>query len=707
MPTDSENRNRLADESSPYLLQHADNPVDWYPWGEAAFAAARRQDRPIFLSIGYATCHWCHVMEHESFEDADVAELMNRTFVNVKVDREERPDVDDVYMTVAQMLTGGGGWPLTIIMTPDGQPFYAATYIPRESRLGRPGMTDLVPRISQLWREQRDTILGSAQEISSHLERAVSADVSGAVDPGVVDAAYEQLARRFDPVNGGFGTAPKFPSPHTLLFLLSYGRLADEPKAVEMVERTLSRMRRGGIWDHLGFGFHRYSTDAEWLLPHFEKMLYDQAMLALAFSEAFDVTGDERYARTVREILRYVLRDMTSPEGAFYSAEDADSEGEEGRFYVWTLEQLRSTLPAADLELVTAAWGARESGNFHDEATGRPTGANILHQPADEAEIANRLGIDETELRRRLEEVRRRLFADREQRVHPLKDDKVLADWNGLMAAAFARAGRVLDDPEMVGAARRAVDFVEREMRAEDGTLMHRWRNGDLAVPAFLDDHVFLAWACLELYDATLEPVWLGRALDLQNSSADRFWDAEGGGFFSTSETAERLLVRPKDAYDGAIPSGNSVAMTNLIRLGHLTGRTELVDRGHRVARSFSAMMQRAPSGFAHLVAGLQWASTAPAEVVVVGPPERDDTRGLVDAVRAAAKPNVSLLLVPTEGTARDTVLELAPFAKGYTEMDGRAAAYVCRNFSCDLPVTTPEAVAARIAVETPKGSTS
>ncbi|MEJ2190652.1 MAG: thioredoxin domain-containing protein, partial [Acidobacteriota bacterium] len=475
-PGRSARKNHLAGEKSPYLLQHAGNPVDWYPWGEEAFARAEKEGRPIFLSIGYATCHWCHVMERESFADETVARLMNETFINIKVDREERPDIDQVYMTVCQMMTGSGGWPLTIIMTPDRQPFFAATYIPRESRFGRTGMLELVPRVLELWTTDRDRAYASAQQILDHLRQQDGPQAPGTLDAAAVGAAFEQLAARYDPVHGGFGAAPKFPSPHNLLFLTRYWRTTGNPRALEMVEHTLERMRLGGIYDQVGFGFHRYSTDAEWLVPHFEKMLYDQAMLLAAYTEGWQATANPLFERTVREIVTYVLRDMTSPEGPFFSAEDADSEGEEGRFYLWTTEEARQVLGVQDAALAADLWNMSAEGNFTDEIVGGRTGRNILHRGTSVRGSSDTSSLPGDLFAGRAENIREQLFAVRERRVHPLKDDKVLTDWNGLMAAALARAGNVFGEPEWIRAAERAVAFLTDNMMTASGRLLHRYR---------------------------------------------------------------------------------------------------------------------------------------------------------------------------------------------------------------------------------------
>jgi uncharacterized protein YyaL (SSP411 family) len=678
--------NRLAGEKSPYLLQHADNPVDWYPWGDEAFAAAASQDKPIFLSIGYSTCHWCHVMEHESFEDPIVAALMNEAFVNVKVDREERPDVDQVYMTVCQMMTGSGGWPLTIIMTPDRRPFFAATYIPRASRTGRMGMLDLVPRVQQLWSSERERLTASADEILGHLRSSANSSPAAEFDPEqVLGDAYRQLAARYDAVHGGFGTAPKFPSPHNLIFLLRYAAFDHAPDAQTMVLDTLAAMRRGGIFDQVGFGFHRYSTDAEWRLPHFEKMLYDQAMQLLAVTEAFERTGDDTLVRTASEIMTYVLRDMHSEAGAFLSAEDADSEGEEGRFYVWTLDELRAVLGAEDAAFAARVWGCTADGNFADEATGRRTGANVLMLEADLSELPDRLGVEPAVFDTRLESVRARLFDARDRRVHPLKDDKVLTDWNGLMAAAAARAGRVFGRPEWTDAARRSVDFVTSRMRTDDGQLMHRYRDGEVAVPAFLDGHALLLWAHLELYDATFEPRWLVDAIGLADDTLRDFWNEAGGGFHFTADHHERLPVRHTDGYDGAMPSGNSVMADCLARLARLTGRPEYEQRANETVAAFSRDIKRLPSGHTHMLRAVLTMAAPSFEVVLAGGQGTPGLEVLLDAVRAHAPPDTAVLVVPP-GPTGDPLRRAVPFVDGHVPIDGRAAAYVCRDFSCRLP---------------------
>ena len=682
-------KNRLADAKSPYLLQHADNPVDWYPWGEEAFAKAAQEDKPIFLSIGYATCHWCHVMEHESFENPVVAALMNEAFTNIKVDREERPDIDQVFTTVCQMLTGGGGWPLTIIMSPDKQPFYAATYIPRDSQHGRIGMLDLVPRVANLWKTDRDSIRGTSQQILTALEKAEGRSSKGTIHRDAIDDAFTQFAGRYDTTHGGFGSAPKFPSPHNLVFLTRYWRRTGNEGALAMVSNTLEQMRLGGVYDQVGFGLHRYSTDAEWLVPHFEKMLYDQAMLVFASTEAWLATPNPVFERTAREVITYVRRDMTSLEGAFYSAEDADSEGEEGLFYLWTTDEVEQILGTDDAAFAASVWNLESKGNYSDEIKGQRTGRNIPHLDRSHQDMASELDMTDHEFEILLESVRSRLFDARELRVHPLKDDKVLADWNGLMAAAMAFAGRVFDEPEWVQAAQKATDFVLDNMRSDSGRMFHRYRDGDASIPAFLDDYVFMTTAMLELYDATFQPKYLKRAVKLEQQTRELFWDALRGGFYFTAADNEELLIRQKEIYDGAIPSGNSAAADNFIRLARLTGDPEYLHGADQIFAAFSNDANQLPSAHGQLMSALQREVGPSFEVVVAGKADADDTKALIGAVREMYLPQAAVLLV-TPGKAGATIRRLAPFAEGCEPVDGKAAAYVCRDFTCQLPTTDP-----------------
>lgn len=675
--------NRLIQEKSPYLLQHAYNPVDWYPWGDEAFERARREDKPVFLSIGYSTCHWCHVMEHESFEDEEVAQLMNEAFVSIKLDREERPDIDNIFMTACQMVTGSGGWPLTVVLTPDRLPFFITTYIPKHGRFGRSGMMDLVPRLSEVWQARREDVVKSAEQIAEALREKRPVEAGG--DPGESDLnlAMEQLAQRFDPVHGGFGSAPKFPTPHQLLFLLRYWKRTGHPRSLEMVEKTLQSMRLGGVYDQLGFGFHRYSTDRQWLVPHFEKMLYDQAMLAMACTDACQAGGKAEFMDTAREIFTYVMRDMTSPEGAFFSAEDADSEGEEGKFYVWSTGELRAILPAEDARFAVTLFNANDRGNFIDQVTGESPGTNILHMDS----LFYRLTPAEKD---KYEAIRRKLFEAREKRIHPHKDDKVLTDWNGLMIAALARAARAFDAPEYAEAARRAAQFLLGRMRKTDGSLLHRFREGDAALPAHVDDYAFLVWGLIELYQATFEENWLESALELNAHLLAHFWDEKEGGFYFTADNGEPLLARMKEVYDGAVPSGNSVALWNLLRLSRMTGDVSLEEKASLLARAFSSQIRNIPFAHAQFLVGADFAIGPSYEVVISGERHSPGVSEMIRALHSGYRPNCVLIFRP-EGEDSPRISAIAPFTLHQKSVDGKATAYVCRSGQCRTPVTTVE----------------
>ena len=693
--------NRLAREKSPYLLQHAFNPVDWLPWGEEAFARARAEDRPIFLSIGYATCHWCHVMEHESFEDEDVAALLNRDFVSIKVDREERPDIDGVYMTACQLMTGQGGWPLTIVMTPDKQPFFAGTYFPRESVAGRAGMLDLLPRLASVWRERRaDAEAAGASALAAIREVEVRGlgSGAGALDEETLRRGFADLHARFDPHQGGFSRAPKFPAPHQLLFLLRWSDRTGDRRGVEMVEKTLVSMRRGGIFDHVGYGFHRYSTDARWLVPHFEKMLYDQALLAMAYTELWQVTGDDAHRRVALEIYEYVARDLTDAEGGFYSAEDADSEGREGAFYVWTREEFDELLTEALGEdvagLARRAFRVEARGNFADEASGLRTGENILHQGETPAEIAAALGAEAgadatraEDVEKRLEQARRVLFEKRETRERPLLDDKILTDWNGLMIAALARSGLAFADESLVEAAARAADFILDRLRDGEGRLLHRYRDGDAAIPAGAADHACLCWGLVELYGATFDPRWLRAARELLDALLERFWDPDRLGVFNVDEAQKDVPVRQKELYDGATPSANATTWYILLRLGRLTGDLELLDRAEALRRALAGPVAGAPSAHTMSLVALDLALGPAQEVVVTGDPGEPGARRMLAALAARYAPRTAVLFKPA-GSPSDALAEIAPFTAPHELLDGKATAYVCTGFACRRPTT-------------------
>jgi len=679
--------NHLRNETSPYLRQHAHNPVDWYPWGLEAFEKAQREDKPVFLSIGYSTCHWCHVMAHESFEHPEVARLMNETFVSIKVDREERPDLDNVYMSACQVMTGSGGWPLTIITTPDKKPFFAATYVPRESRFGLAGMMELIPHIREVWATRRGEALSLSDKITAELQQTSRDTANGELDEATLKLAYEQLAACFDEQHGGFSCAPKFPTPHNLLFLLRYWKRSGNKAALDMVEKTIQSMRRGGIYDHVGFGFHRYSTDSQWLVPHFEKMLYDQAMLAMAYIEAYQATGNEDYGKTAREIFTYVLRDMTMPEGVFCSAEDADSEGEEGKFYLWTQEQIRQALGNEEADFIAQVFNIEKDGNFTEQATGRKSGASILHLRKPLGEMASDLNLSQQDLQTHLEVIRRKLFAYREKRVHPMKDDKILTDWNGLMIAALAKGAQAFDEPEYAELACRTADFILGNMRKANGRLWHRHRGEWTGVEANLDDYAFLVWGLIELYGATFDASHLESALELAGDMIRHFWDEDGGGFYLGPDDGESLLVRRKEIYDGAIPSGNSVAMLNLLRLGRMTANSDLEEKAARIGRAFARSVNQSPAAHNQLMIALDFGVGPCHEVVIAGNAQAQDTKAMVEALRTRFLPNKIVLLNPSEQESPG-IARLAEFTKNQSSIGGKATAYVCQNHNCKLPTT-------------------
>jgi uncharacterized protein YyaL (SSP411 family) len=678
--------NRLIHEKSPYLLQHAYNPVDWYPWGDKAFERAQEEDKPVFLSIGYSTCHWCHVMEKESFEDPEMAKMMNERVISVKVDREERPDLDHIYMTVCQLLTGSGGWPLNIMLTPGKRPYFAATYIPKQSRFGRTGMMDLIPRLAQVWAEQRNEVIDSAEKIVTALKSHESNGSEGELDASVLDTAYQQLAQRFDEKHGGFGEAPKFPTPHNLLFLLRHWKRTGDPKALEMVEKTLRDMRWGGIYDHVGFGFHRYSTDQTWLVPHFEKMLYDQALLVMAYVEAYQATGKEAYQEIAREILSYVLRDMTAPEGGFYSAEDADSEGVEGKFYVWSEEDIRTILPPEEADLVIKVFNIEGDGNFLDESAKRKTGSNILYLQKILPEIASDLKMSEQVLQERWNSARERLFSVREKRVHPQKDNKILTDWNGLIIAALAKASAAFGVAEYADAAEKAADFIFKHLRKPDGRLLHRYRDKEAAISGNLDDYAFLVWGLIELYEATFEARHLQAAINLNEVMLRHFWDEAAGGFFFSPDDGEVLIMRKKEIYDGALPSGNAVAMWNLLRLSRFTAESSLEERAAKIGRTFAKAIKQFPSAYVQFMVAVDFAGGPCYEVVIIGHPEARDTQKMLRALGRRFSPHTVTLFRPTVGSAE--IDSVADYLTDHESLDGKATAFVCTEFTCKTPTT-------------------
>jgi len=687
----NKNMNRLKDEKSPYLLQHADNPVDWYPWGDEAFEKARKEDKPILLSIGYSTCHWCHVMEHESFEDDEVAKLMNETFISIKVDREERPDIDNIYMTVCQILSRGScGWPLNVFMTPDKKPFYAATYIPKNAKYGRIGMMELVPRVDELWKNNREELLKSADSVTATL--AVATDPtrvqsSEELSKLTLKSGYEQLAGRYDSEHGGFGNRPKFPTPHNLLFLLRYGQRTNNQQALDMALNTLASMSKGGIFDHVGYGFHRYSTDREWVVPHFEKMLYDQALLAMAYTEAYQLTKDNNFKLTAERIFDYVLRDMTSPEGGFYSAEDADSEGEEGKFYLWSEDEIVKVLGPDNGELVIKVYNTSSDGNFLDEATGKKPGTNILHLGKDLDQISQELNIPREELDKRLELSRQKLFEVREKRIHPSKDDKIITDWNGLMIAALAKGGRTFGNEAYTEAAARSVDFINKNLYSNN-RLLHRYRDGEAGILANIDDYAFLVWGLIELYESTFDLKYLNQAIELTGQMVTYFWDENSMGFYFTPSDGEKLLVRQKEIYDGAVPSGNSVAMYDLVKLSRLTSNLEYETFSTELAAAFSSTINQSPISHTMFMVALDFAVGPSYEIVISGEKNSRDTMNMIKMLRDNYIPNKVVVLKEENSVDLE---KIAPYTKSQGVINNKATAYVCENFICKLPTNDPD----------------
>ncbi len=710
--------NRLINETSPYLLQHAYNPVDWYPWGPEAFARARAEDRPILLSVGYSACHWCHVMAHESFEDPETAALMNELFINIKVDREERPDVDAIYMEAVQAMTGHGGWPMTVFLTPDGKPFYGGTYFPPEPRYNMPSFRQLLLAIADAWRHRRRELLAAGDRLADALSRsAVLRPADTRITADLLDRAAARLLRGFDRVDGGFGGAPKFPQPMNLDFLLQHYLRTRDRAALDAVTFTLTKMANGGIYDQLGGGFHRYSTDAEWLVPHFEKMLYDNAQLARTYLHAWQITGEPLFRRVVEETLDYVLREMTSPEGAFYSTQDADSEGEEGKFFLWRPEEIMALLGKEDGRLFCGYFGVTPRGNFRE---GGP-GANILHIPRELSVVAADLDVTPERLLQAVERGRKILFEARERRVHPGRDDKILAEWNGLMLHAFAEAGAALDRPDYITAAVRAAEFVLERMsesanqrigesanerigesrvggsaNLEDRyspfaiRLFRTYNDGRARLNGYLEDYAAVALGLIALYQATFELRWLRAAADLAETILAQFRDPAGPGFFQTSDDHEKLIVRRKDFVDNAVPSGNSLAAELFLRLAVLLDRPAYVEHATGIMALMADALSEQPIAFGRLLCATDLYLNPGVEVAIIGDPAAADTRALLAEVRRRFLPN-SVLALAAPGD--EAAAAFVPLLAGRGLVDGKAAAYVCRHYACRLPVTEADAL--------------
>ncbi len=674
--------NRLLYEKSPYLLQHAHNPVDWYPWGPEAFDKAAQLDRPIFLSIGYSTCHWCHVMEQECFQDPEIAGLLNELCISIKVDREERPDIDNLYMTACHLLTGRGGWPLSIFMTADKKPFFAGTYIPKASRPGTIGMRDLLPRIGHLWRTRRKELLDSSNRVLLALKQHGTTRPGPDLDLSLLERGFSELAREFDPQWGGFGQPPKFPSAHRLMFLLRYWNRTSEHAARRMVEQTLDAMRRGGIYDHLGHGFHRYSTDAQWLVPHFEKMLYDQAMLAIAYTEAFQATHAERFRKTAMELYSYVLSEMTSPSGGFFSAQDADAEGKEGTYYLWTVDDIVGTLGDCKTDLVIQAFGISREGNVVDPVFRGASGHNVLFEAYTREELSERTGVPIETIEYEIERARQKLLRTRSKRVAPFRDEKILTDWNGLMIAALSKGAQAFGMAELTEAAQKAADFVLATMWSKQRGLLHRYCDNEAAISGMLDDYAFLVWGLIELYETTFEQQYLRSALALTDEMITHFEDPTGGGFFLSAAHDNDCIVRQKEAVDGAYPSGNSVAFSNLVRLGSMTHNRFLEDKALALLHACASTLQQAPSWHCHLLSGLEFLWGPRYEIVISGDPEAEDTRHMLTALRTHFIPSKTVMLHPPSG---HKLIGFVPsdIVGSRPMINGKATAYICTSAAC------------------------
>ena len=683
--------NRLINETSPYLLQHANNPVDWYPWGEEALERARSEDKPILLSIGYSACHWCHVMERESFENETIAGLMNDNFISIKVDREERPDLDQVYMQAVQMLTGSGGWPMTVFLTPEGKPFYGGTYFPPEDRQGMPGFPRLLTSIAEAYSTNRGEIDRVTQQLTTQMSQSNQVSQGTSIlTVDILHQAYSSLATNFDYQNGGFGNAPKFPQPMTPEFLLRYYHHGYNPRALELVELTLEKMAYGGIYDQIGGGFHRYSTDAYWLVPHFEKMLYDNALLARVYLHTYLITGRALYRRVVEETLDYVLREMTDSSGGFYSAQDADSEGVEGKFFVWSPDEINSVMGDADGEVFAGYYGVTAGGNFE--------GKNILNIRQDPEEFAETKGLTADQLGDIINRGSKALLEVRDQRIHPMRDDKVLASWNGLMLRSFAEAAAALDRPDYLAVAIKNAEFLAGSMKS-DGRLLRTYRDGQAKLLGYLEDYSFVIDGLLALYEATFDLRWLDEAVTLADSMIELFWDEGIGGFYDTGSDHETLVVRPRDVFDNAQPCGGSVASDVLLRLAVFTGNNDYSAKAAVPLRSLHQAMSQSPGGTGHWLSALDFYVSPPKEIAVIGPRDDPATQALLDTVFHRFLPNkvvmgVEAPLIPAVDNSEADI----PLLAGRGMVGGLPSAYVCQNYACQLPVTDPAGLAEQLS---------
>ncbi|WP_236838704.1 thioredoxin domain-containing protein [Caldalkalibacillus salinus] len=675
--------NLLVSEKSPYLLQHAYNPVNWFQWGKEAFTKAKNEDKPIFLSIGYSTCHWCHVMERESFEDEEVAKMLNEHFISIKVDKEERPDIDHIYMTVCQALTGQGGWPLTVFLTPEQKPFYAGTYFPRQSMYGRPGLVELLDHIQQLWDTEREKINATSDKITRAIQEPNTQSFQQKLSTDVLEDAADQLEDMYDETHGGFGQAPKFPSPHQYLFLLREWKRTGNGTYLKMVERSLMSMHRGGIYDHIGYGFARYSVDRYWLVPHFEKMLYDNALLAYTYLDTFQATKDSYFASIAEEIFDYVHREMTSSEGGFYSAQDADSEGEEGKFYVWNPLEINDILGDQLGSLFCDYYDVTNEGNFEGKNI-----LNLIESPS-HASFAQRKGMSPEELTLKLKEAREHLFTYRQGRVPPHKDDKILTSWNGLMIAALAKGGAVLQSEVFIDRAEQALSFIEDHLIDHNGRLLARYRDGEGNLKAYIDDFAFLIFALHELYFATGQVIYVEKAQHYLKSAVKLFWDEKEGGFFFYGRDAEQLLTKPKEQYDAAIPSGNSVMALNLVRQFHLTGDPVVRKYMDEQLALYTDSVYHYPAGYTFYLCALQMVLSGPEEIVLVEGENKEHYQEALTSITQSFSP-FSVLVQKTKAK-KASLDQLTEMHKDKLSMDNKVTLYLCQNFSCQTPIVSVE----------------
>ena len=685
--TEPAHTNRLITETSPYLLQHAHNPVDWYPWGAEAFEVAKREQKPVLLSVGYSACHWCHVMEHESFENEAIAKLMNENFVNIKVDREERPDVDHIYMSAVQMMTQRGGWPMTVFLTPEAVPYYAGTYFPPEDRYNMPGFPRVLISMAAAFHERPDDIAETATSILEGLKRSSAVGESKELlSTDLLHEAYRGLIRSYDATNGGFGSAPKFPPAMTLEFLLHTYYRTGEPQALEIVRHTCRKMAEGGIYDHLGGGFHRYSTDSKWLVPHFEKMLYDNALLSRLYLHYYQISNDEQARTVVEETLDYVVREMTDQLGGFYSTQDADSEGVEGKFFVWSAEEVKTLLGEHNAALFSSYYNVTAAGNFED--------ANILNVTQSVAEVAKANGVTPEELLEVIKRGRKKLFEARENRIKPGRDEKILTAWNGLMLASFAEAGATLNRPDYTDVARRNARFLLEYLK-RDGLLLRTYKEGQAKLNAYLEDYAFLIDGLVTLYETTGEIEWFKEATALTDTMIKEFWDDEEGGFFFTGQSHETLIVRAKDFFDNATPSGNSVAAESLLRLSHLTGNSDYQRRAVTLLRLTAAAARRYAPGFGRMLCAFDFHLGTVLEIAIVAESGAPDTTALLQRVWETYLPK---RVIAQSSPSDNEAASLIPLLRDRPQIDSLATAYVCENFTCQQPVTDPSSLAAQLA---------